>query len=421
MIRKKLHVGLALLLLPACALAFDTVDTIVYPNTGRFPAYPVDEAPKPWNFFGEVGVLHDNNVARLGSGTNTSAVLGNSSRSDNITRLGAGVRGEQRIYGRQTLRFEARGDQYWYDRYSTYNNFAYGLLGEWRWELGNQLSGALGYSRRRVLVDLAEVQALTKDTITDSHLYANGAYQFAANWRVRGALDHGNLSRGNQAIAGHTDSVIVGGDYVTPLGNALGVEYRRSVGSFGTPETVAPAILVSNEYTEHEVAGVATFVAGPQWRFTGRLGHTNRQHVAVGQRDFSGTTGRANIDWLPGNKTILSFTAYKAPQAIVDATASYVLVSGVQFGPSWAPTAKLVFSARLINEHRQFLGDPGPFLVPGTVQRDETLRGARLGMGWEIQRHTEISFGLDHGIRTSNLVGRDYNYTAVMANLKHNF
>ena len=51
----------------------------------------MDEAPKPWNFFVEGGVLHDNNVARLGSATNTSAVLGNSSRSDNITRLGAGT------------------------------------------------------------------------------------------------------------------------------------------------------------------------------------------------------------------------------------------------------------------------------------------------------------------------------------------
>src|SRR5438132_2863688 len=67
MIHKKLHVGLALLLLPACALAFETVDTIIYPNTGRFAAYPVDEAPKPWNFFAETGVLHDSNIARISS------------------------------------------------------------------------------------------------------------------------------------------------------------------------------------------------------------------------------------------------------------------------------------------------------------------------------------------------------------------
>ena len=423
---KKLQAGLALFALPACALAFDTVDSIVYPNTGTYPAYPVDEARGPLNFFVQGGVLRDNNVARLSSSANTSAVLGSNQRSDTITRLGVGVRYDQRVIGRQRIRLEARGEQYWYDRYSTFNNFSYGLLGEWDWELGNQLSGTVGYTRRRALVDLAEVQALTKDTITEDRYYATGAYQFTPRWRVRGGLDHNELTRGSQAVSGKTNGATAGIDYVTPLGNSLGVEVGRTTGDFAAPQLTSDVgniplpVAVSNQFHQDDVAVVGNFTFGPQWRLGARLGETRRQHTLLSQRDFKGTTGRVTLDWLPGTKTILSFVAYKEARPIVDLAASYAVVKGVQFGPSWAATAKLVFNARLITERRSFAGDPAVPLL-GLQQRDETIKGVRLGMGWEPIRHTEISLGFDHGMRSSNILGRDYSYNAIMANLRHNF
>ncbi|HEX2566482.1 MAG TPA: hypothetical protein VHL85_06460 [Burkholderiales bacterium] len=426
MIKRKLHLGLALLALPACALAFDTVDSVVYPNTGAFPAYPVDEARGPLNFFVQGGVMRDNNVARLSSSTNTSAVLGSNQRSDTVTRLGAGVRYDQRVIGRQRVRLEARGDQYWYDRYSTFNNFAYGLLAQWDWEVGNQLSGTLGYQRRRVLVDLAEIQSLSKDTITENRYYATGAYAFAPTWRVRGGLDRSDVHRNNDAVSGHTNGATAGIDYFTALGNSLGVEVRRTTGDFAAPQVtsdvgnIALPVAVSNQFHETEVAGVGNFTFGPQWRIGARLGQTKREHTILGQRDFKGSTGRVTVDWLPGTKTILSFAAYKEARPIVDLAASYAVVRGIQFGPSWAATAKLVFNARLISERRSYAGDPTVPLL-GLPQRDETIKGTRFSVGWEPIRHTEISLGLDHGIRSSNILGRDYSYTAIMANLRHNF
>jgi exopolysaccharide biosynthesis operon protein EpsL len=423
---RKFQAGLALIALPACALAFDTVDSVVYPNTGTFPAYPVDEARGPLNFFVQGGVMRDNNVARLSSLANTSAVLGSSQRSDTVTRLGLGVRYDQRVIGRQRVRLEARGDQYWYDRYSTFDNFAYGLLGQWDWELGNQLSGTLGYQRRRVLVDLAEVQGLTKDTITEDRYYGTGAYSFMPNWRVRGGLNRSQLHRNNDAVSGHTSSATGGIDYFTPLGNSLGVEATRATGDFSAPQVASDVgniplpVAVSNQFRQDEVAVVGNFTFGPQWRVGARVGQTRREHTILGVRDFKGTTGRATLDWIPGTKTILSFAAYKEARPIVDLAASYAVVRGVQFGPSWAATAKLVFNARLISERRSYAGDPAVPLL-GLPQRDETLKGVRFGVGWEPIRHTEISLGLDHGTRSSNILFRDYSYTAIMANLRHNF
>lgn len=409
---RKLQLGLTLVLAPAAALAFETVDTLPYPSRGPFPAYTRDALRLP-TIWVQGGVMRDNNVLRLQSG----------GQSDTVTRLGAGIRHEFRPVGRQTLRLEARADNYNYDRFSNLSHVAYGLLGEWGWEAGNDVSGTVGYTRRRLLVDIGELQSAVKDLITEQRYYATAGYRFAPDWRVRGGLDHTRVERSLTAAAGvRATGATVGIDYVTPLNNAIGLEVRNSTGDAPVPELIAPAgVLVNNDFHEREVAGVVTYLPNPQWRLNGRIGHTKRTYSQLTGRDFSGTTYAANLDWLPGNKTILGFSVYKSPRSIIDVAASHVLVNGVSFGPSWAPTQKLVFTARLVRERRQYQGDPALQLIPGTPMRDETLRTVRLGVGWEVQRNLELSGGWDIGQRSSNEPGRSYDYHALMANLRWSF
>jgi hypothetical protein len=92
------------------------------------------------------------------------------------------------------------------------------------------------------------------------------------------------------------------------------------------------------------------------------------------------------------------------------------VVKGVSFGPSWAPTAKLVLMARLVREEREFEGDPRLALGLEPL-RDETVDVLRLGFGWEPQRHWQVGFAFDTGKRTSNLAGRDYDFNALSANV----
>jgi len=44
------------------------------------------------------------------------------------------------------------------------------------------------------------------------------------------------------------------------------------------------------------------------------------------QRDFNGTTGRAQLRYAPSAKVLLRFAAYRELQAIEDLSASYALV-----------------------------------------------------------------------------------------------
>lgn len=400
-----------LLSLPTAVLGFDAVDALYYPSSGVFPAYP-SEGTYPREFWFDAGLMHDDNALRFSA----------NGPDETIWRVGAGARTEQRIYSRQVLRLEARGEAYAFNRFSALDHVAYGLGAEWLWELGGPLSGTLGYTRRRFLVDLAERQSAVRDLVTQNRFYGSAAYRISPDWRVRGRLEHMASDRPVTAVAEtNTTGAAVGLDYVTPLGNTVGVEVRAAEGDATVSEEIDPlGQFVDNDFSEREVAGVLRYALGPQLRLGARLGRTQRTYSQIPGRDFDGTTGRMDVEWRPGNKTLLAFEAYRAPRSIIDIAASHVLVEGFAFGPSWAPTAKLVFSARLVREDRDYSGDPAAALGVATL-REEAVRTWRFAAGWEATRRHRLGVALETGERSSNVLGRDYEYTAVMANFRYSF
>jgi hypothetical protein len=405
----KTKLALILLLAPASAFAFETVDTIRWPRD--FPAYADTGTPTgPTEIDARAGMMRDDNILRRETG----------GESDTVTRFGAGIRHTQRIVGRQSLRLEARGDFYKYDRFDELDHFGYSLLGEWLWEVGNDLSGTVGATIGRRAADIGETRRPVREMLREQRYFVTAGYMITPSFRARGGLTHLRGDRdGGTASELRTNVATAGLDYVSPLGNTLGVEVRRTQGDAPVPEFVAPTgTFVDNDFRETEVALVGAYNVGATLRTSGRLGRTKRDYSQIPGRDFDGTTGRIAVDWLPGNKTLLNFTAYKEPRSILDIAATHAVTKGVSFGPSWAPTAKLVLSARWLRERREFQGDATAALA-GTPRREETIRLWRFALGWEPQRHWEVSLGLDKGERDSNFAGLDYDYTAWMANLAY--
>lgn len=402
--------ALALFLFLAAAsratLAFDAVDTIPWPSRGVFPAYPRED-DRPTDVWVQAGMYRTDNVLRVETGT----------QSDTVTRFGAGVRHEQRVIGRQRVRLEARGDYYNYNRFNSLDHFGYSLLGDWLWEIGNELSGEILVGRDRRQTDIGETQTERLDIVTSNRVAATAAYRISPSFRVRGGLAG---TRDDRREVRETDtratSWTAAAEYVSPLANTVGLEYRSTKGKAPNAQFV-PGLgtFVDNDYDEHELSLVATYALGVQLRSRVRLGRTQREYVQVSERDFDGTTGAIALDWLPGNKTILGFEAYRLPRSVIDVAATHQLIKGVAFGPRWAVTNQVVLSARLVRERRVFDGDPA--LTAGATLRDELVTLMRFAVGWEPQRRWQVGVGLDRGERESNTAGRDYQYTAVMGNL----
>lgn len=394
---------------PTAAPAFEAVDTLPWPSRGVFPAYPREEE-RPTDLWFQAGVRREDNALRAETGE----------RSDTITRFGAGIRHEQRVIGRQRVRLEARGDYYNYSQLSSLDHFAYSLLGDWLWEIGNELSGSLVAARERRQADVGETLTDRLDTVTSTRLGGTAAYRITPGFRVRGGLAGSSTDR-KEARETEVDATswTVGADYVSPLANTVGLEYRSTNAEAPNAEFVTGLGFVNNDYRERELSLVATYALGAQLRSGLRLGRTQREYADVPARDFDGTTGVVTFDWLPGNKTILGFEAYRLPRSVVDVAASHMLVKGIAFGPRWAVTNKMVLSARVLRERRVFEGDPE--LSAGATLRDELVTLWRLALGWEPQRFWQVGIGLDRGERESNIAGRDYQFTAMMANLAYSW
>lgn len=412
----------ALLCFPAAASAFQTIDNMKWPEQGGFPAYPPEPPDgRTVRFFVYGGVMRDSNIFRLSDSTNPQTAIGSTEKSDTIYRAGAGLKADIPV-SRQRILLDAQIEHQEFDRFSILNHDPYRLGAAWKWVAGPQWSGDIGYSRRRYLANLGEIQAPIKDLITEDRAFASAGYMVTPRWRVRGAADwtewdHGDSSRTTLDL--RTTSATAGLDYVTPQGNSVGGQVKYSDGE-SPNQQVVPGSFVDNRFKEWETSAVMHWAVTGRSIFDGRIGYTNREHDQVPQRDFDGATGRLSLDYFVGPKTPLNFSAWREIQSVAEVNASYVLSTGWSIGPSWAPTEKLVFYAKYLREDRDFRGDPG-FILTGGPQREDTLKGFSLAAGYAPRRNIELAVSVVRGDRDSNFFGRDYDYTTVAANAKFKF
>jgi hypothetical protein len=396
---------------PAPALAFETVDVLPWPSAGAFyPGY-VGDPVRPWSIFAYGGAMYDSNVRRTPVGET----------SDIISRLGIGGRYTARVIGRQSVALDGYVEYRNYDELSQFDHTAYGARGQWLWELGNQLSGVASARRTHRLADIGETTVAVKDLVTEDHLDLTGGYRFHPNWRLTGGVGTTRVAHdGRDLDTTHSVGFRGGLEYVSGLGNTVGLEWRRAEGDAPVDETFFGTPFEDNEYTEDSVAVTLAYALGAQLRVRGRLGYTDRTYTQVSAADFSGTTGRAAIEWLPSVRTRFILEAFREPDPVIDADALYVDRRGFLFGFAWAITYKLVFTTTATNERRLYTGEP-LVVATGAPQRDETVRVLRFGLGWEPERHWQFGTSLDLGTRESNFLGRDYDYTAIALNLRYSF
>jgi len=416
------HFAAALLLvLPCSASALDLLNTLHWPSTGYLPAYPGEPVDKLWNFSVSASVMRDDNLFRISDSVNPQPIIGTNDRAVTVGQIGAGVQADLPL-SQQRILLDARVDNYTYSHFGNLGYTGYNAGAEWRWLAGENWRGSLGLRSRKYQSSFSDLQAPIQDLISENYLFASAAYILTPRWRVRGAVDFYTYDHSNALRAplnNDTTALTAGFDYVTPAENSLGGQVKYTTGRYPNG-LIAVTSLIGGNYEEWETSGVAHWNVTGKTKLDARLGYTKRTYDQIAQRNFGGGTGRIDWDWYVGGKTLIAFAAWREIHSYQDVLASYVISKGIGIGPDWAPTAKLVFGARLFREDRSFRGDPN-ILVNNGVQREDKFNGLRLAVGYTPIRAIELSANFDTGKRESNIAGRDFDYSAVSANFRFMF
>ena len=123
---------------------------------------PVTDAVALWDdkleLFAAQTLTRDDNVFRISSGLDPAAALGSSSKGDtsSTTSLGFNLdvpESRQRFQGGVTW------NKTRYDRFTVLNWDGHQGQGIWLWQVGNDISGQLGYTETFALASLANVQS----------------------------------------------------------------------------------------------------------------------------------------------------------------------------------------------------------------------------------------------------------------------
>jgi exopolysaccharide biosynthesis operon protein EpsL len=388
---------------------------------------PVTDAVALWDdrleLFVAQTLTRDDNVFRISSGLDPAAALGSSSKGDTYSTTSLGFNLDVPV-SRQRFQGGVTWNKNRYDRFTILNWDGHQGRGIWLWQLGNDISGQLGYTETLILASLANVQSgvqsITPNSLTIRRAFFNAEYMLTPRWRLRG--ETGRLKLLNEAPErkandSSTDSVDLTVSYVTPVRNQIGLGMRVENGRLPNQQLVA-GDLFDNSYRQQNVAAVTEWTLTGSSHVSARVGSVRRSYTQLPQRDFEGATFQAAYDWRPTGKLTLTAVAQKDISTIEQVNIGFVLVKSVALRPTLRLTEKVNIGGSLEYSNREYRSDPA--LVLGDVpNRTDRVRSAAVTASYRPIRSVTLQMALLHETRSSTVAFGDYaaNVVSVTARL----
>jgi exopolysaccharide biosynthesis operon protein EpsL len=388
---------------------------------------PVTDAVALWDdrleLFVTQTLTRDDNVFRISSGLDPAAALGSSSKGDTSSTTSLGFNLDVPV-SRQRFQGGVTWNKTRYDRFTVLNWDGHQGQGIWLWQVGNDISGKLGYTETLSLGWLANVQSgvqsSTPNFLTTRRAFLNAAYMLTPRWRLRG--EAGRLKQSNEVPErkvndASTDSVDLTVSYVMPVDNQIGLGTRVEESRLPNRQFVA-GDLFDNSYRQQSVAAVTDWTLTGSSRVSARVGSVRRSYTQLPQRDFEGSTFRAAYDWTPTGKLTLTATAQKDISTIEQVNIGLVLVKGVALRPALRLTDKVNLAGAFEYSNREYRSDP--VLVLGIVPiRTDRVRSAAVTVSYRPIRTVTLQMALLHETRSSTVAFGDYaaNVVSVTARL----
>lgn len=394
-------------------------NTLSYADSNNAAAYaaPVDTFIP----FVSTNFSYNTNLFALQNTGLAQAILGSTDTADFISMLTAGVNMNWKV-SQQVFTGHAIVNKSWFNTYKNLDNNGSDLGLEWDWAVDDTLHGTAGVSETRQLANLTFIQQPINDILITQTEYVTGALKLDNRWQVNAGVnssDYTDSAASLQAFSMNMQNVTAGLQYTTPSGTKIELDDRQTQGSF--PSAVNSGLLPYNaNFTESDNGVKFDWLPTQQTHLTGTLDYTQHLSPSYPAEDFSGVTGRAELNWITTAKTSVDFAIYRNIQAFNTATTSFQLVQGGTLVLTWQPTAKISTNFRLLDDTVDYPNIPGAFPQAFAARHDQ-LHIATLGVNYQMLRSTAFVFNLERGDEASNIYGFSYTYNSVSVGLKQSF
>lgn len=360
--------------------------------------------------YAQENVIYDSNIFRLSDALLPGEVAAGRVRSKSdtyyVTTLGLNL---DLPVSRQRFRAGLAINDSRFDRNKQLSFTGHDASAVWLWQVGNNLSGDLGYTNVKTLASFTNVLSTVPSRVEAERAFASANYLLTPRWRLGAAVDERQRRYSDPARAvNNLDATGVDAalTYLTPRGNSIGLSHRTEEGRF--PNGSLP---VDNAYTQDTTTVVVDWTVTAASHLNYRAGVVNRKYEnqvpGFPNRDFDGFTARLVYDWRPTARFTLSAVVLKEISAVEDIETSFVVIRGFALRPTWRITEKTTLSATLDSSERNYRGDPT------VLSREDKVNSAALAVTWQALRNVQVAATLQHEKRTSNLPDLDYKFTQV--------
>ena len=367
---------------------------------------PATEAVALWDdkltLFAEEKATRDDNVFRIPKDADPEKRIGSSSKGDTYRTTSLGFNLDAPV-SRQRFQAGYTWSDNRYNRFNDLDNEGHDARAIWLWQLGNDLSGQLGYTETSALASFAFTQSRTLDRLKTQQAFFNAAYLVTPRWRlqagVRG-LEQTNGDPLRQMFDVKVRSTDFTVSYVTPASTSVGLSARTEDGRFPNPGST------DNAYRQDSAGIVADWTLSGVSHLSARADRLRRRYANVPQQDFDGYTARAQYDGKPTGKLSLAAVAQRDIYPYLDIGSSFVLVKGIALRPTLSLTEKIDLSGSFEYSVRDFLGNPG--LASGASSgRTDRVRSGTATISYRPARTLTLLMSAQREGRSSNVVPAD--------------
>ncbi len=300
-------------------------------------------------------LIYDSNILRVSENVKDSF----------IERVRAGFDLDWKL-NRQHFLLKGEVNHSWYQDLDELNYLGWDTLAKWDWQLGNYLSGEIGYSNNQILGNFTQINGDVdgsgglNNLINTQQFFANSGYLFHPNGKVHigwfrtdTEYDADDRSFSNNI----EDNAEFELQYLSPTGSNLGFRFLSTIGQYPDREF---------NQDSREDDGYLRFNYWLFWKWQlsvktqieGQVGYTTQENDHLRNRDFSDFTGRLTLNWAPTEKTQLLLSGWREIDQAYNFNANFILTQGVAFTPTWKITRKVELNLPLSYERLEFIGDP---------------------------------------------------------------